>query len=227
MQLARTDSNETALEPKQTRASPATFMFHYQLSAASDGAVAACGLRLSGNILKSFETRCWFNPKLKHSENIWIFLVESMKLQAVQWLSIPSDELDLARLRALARKKPRTKAGQVRQAWPEIRDLLAAGHTLKDVCAWVNEIGIVIGYARLSDYVNQLRRAQPDPRDLPNAAATAAPASLPTTADAAITAKAEQTPSKHDPLANVRRSESNRPGFHYRAAVPADEKDLI
>ena len=68
-----------------------------------------------------------------------------------------NDELDLARLRALARKKPRTKAGQVRQAWPEIRELLAAGHTLKDVCAWLNEIGVEIGYARLSDYVNQLR----------------------------------------------------------------------
>jgi hypothetical protein len=138
----------------------------------------------------------------------------------------PSDELDLARLRALARKKPRTKAGQVRQAWPEIRELLAAGHTLKDVCAWVNEIGIEIGYARLSDYVNQLRRAQPDPRDLPSAAVTV-PTSLPTTADAVITAKTEQTLPKRDPLANVHRSESNRPGFHYRAAVPTDEKDLI
>src|SRR3954466_7711702 len=77
----------------------------------------------------------------------------------------PSDHLDLARLRALARKKPRTKAGQVRQAWPEIRDLLSAGHTLKDVCLWLNECGIEIGYARLSDYVNQLRRTKPAPMD--------------------------------------------------------------
>jgi hypothetical protein len=140
--------------------------------------------------------------------------------------STSPDELDLARLRALARKKPRTKAGQVRQAWPEIRALLAAGHTLKDVCAWVNEIGIEIGYARLSDYVNQLRRSQPDGRDLPGVSVTAPPAP-PLAPPVVNTAKTEQAPRKHDPLANVRRSEAKRPGFHYRAAVPADEKDLI
>jgi len=32
---------------------------------------------------------------------------------------------------------------------------------------------------------------------------------------------------KRDPWANVCRSEANRPGFHYRPAVPEDEKDLI
>ena len=37
-------------------------------------------------------------------------------------------QLDLNRLRARRGEKPRTKAGQVRQAWPEIRELIAAGH---------------------------------------------------------------------------------------------------
>ena len=138
-----------------------------------------------------------------------------------------SDELDLARLRALARKKPRTKAGQVRQAWPEIRELLRAGHTLKDVCAWVNEIGIEIGYARLSDYVNQLRRSQPDPQDSRSVPQTAPQAPPPTSPQAVETVRSEAMPTTHDPLANLRRSEANRPGFHYRPAVPADEKDLI
>jgi hypothetical protein len=32
---------------------------------------------------------------------------------------------------------------------------------------------------------------------------------------------------KRDPLANMRASEARRPGFHFRAATPADEKDLI
>ena len=140
---------------------------------------------------------------------------------------ITSDELDLARLRALARKKPRTKAGQVRQAWPEIRELLAAGHTLKDVCTWVNEIGIEIGYARLSDYVNQLRRSQPDPRSSRSVQQTAPPAPPPTKLQTVDTAKSGEVTAQHDPLANLRRSETNRPGFHYRAALPADEKDLI
>jgi hypothetical protein len=138
-----------------------------------------------------------------------------------------SDELDLARLRALARKKPRTKAGQVRQAWPEIRDLLAAGHTLKDVCTWVNEIGIEIGYARLSDYVNQLRRAQPDTRDSRSVRQTEMAATPPPTPQALNSTRTDELSAKHDPLANVRRSEAKRPGFQYRAAVPADEKDLI
>ena len=60
-----------------------------------------------------------------------------------------SEQLDLNRLRTRLRQKPRTKVGQVRQAWPDIRDLLAAGHTLKDIRVWLSEIGLEIGYARL------------------------------------------------------------------------------
>ncbi|SRR5712691_8186296 len=138
-----------------------------------------------------------------------------------------SDELDFAHLRALARKKPRTKAGQVRQAWPEIRELLAAGHTLKDICAWLNEIGIEIGYARLSDYVNQLRRAQTDGRDSRSVTQTAPEATPTATPQTVEAVRTDETPAKHDPLANLHRSEAKRPGFQYRAAEPADEKDLI
>ena len=68
-----------------------------------------------------------------------------------------SEYLDLSRLRARLRQRPRTKTSQVRQAWPDIRDLLAAGHSLKDVWTWLNEIGLEIGYARLSHCISQLR----------------------------------------------------------------------
>jgi hypothetical protein len=64
---------------------------------------------------------------------------------------------DYTRLRAHLLDKPRTKAGQVRQAWPEIKNLIAVGHSLKDICAWLNEIGLEIGYARLSHYIGQMR----------------------------------------------------------------------
>jgi len=67
-------------------------------------------------------------------------------------------QLDYTRLRAHVLDKPRTKAGQVRQAWPEIKSLVAAGHSLKDIWAWLNEIGLQIGYARLSHYVGQMRK---------------------------------------------------------------------
>jgi hypothetical protein len=80
---------------------------------------------------------------------------------------------DYTRLRAHLHDKPRTKAGQVRQAWPEIKELLAAGHSLKDVCAWLNEIGLEIGYARLSHYIGQMRE-----RDASQAPVNEAPARI-------------------------------------------------
>ena len=72
-------------------------------------------------------------------------------------MSNVSQHLDLSRLRTRAGEKPRTKVGQVRQAWPEIKVLLAAGHSLKDIWTWLNEIGLEIGYARLSNCISLLR----------------------------------------------------------------------
>lgn len=132
-----------------------------------------------------------------------------------------TDELDFAALRAQAQKKPRTKAGQIRQAWPEIRDLLATGHSLKDVWAWLKEIGIVVPYTRLSEYVNQMRRRDTD----------GAPAGISTrrsVSDGPPTEPSSKAPaSTRNPLENVQKSEAQRPGFNYRPALPADEKDLI
>jgi hypothetical protein len=72
-------------------------------------------------------------------------------------MSNATDHLDINRLRKRAGEKPRTKVGQVRQAWPEIKNLLSAGHSLKDIWAWLTEIGLDIGYARLSHCINELR----------------------------------------------------------------------
>lgn len=122
-----------------------------------------------------------------------------------------NDKLDLAKLRAHVRQKPRTKAGQVRQAWPDIKQLLDAGHSLKDICLWLNEIGLQIGYARLSDYVCQLRR-----RD----------AVLP--AEPKIVASSETTPEEETavhPLAHILDRENRRVGFDYNAEP--DPKKLI
>ena len=133
----------------------------------------------------------------------------------------PADELDLAALRAQAQKKPRTKAGQIRQAWPEIRDLLASGHSLKDVWAWLKDIGIVVPYTRLSEYVNQMRR-----RDADDVCATSVGTRR--AADAPAREPMPHAPAAdRNPLENVHRSEAERPGFNYRPALPADEKDLI
>jgi hypothetical protein len=120
------------------------------------------------------------------------------------------DKLDLAKLRAHAREKPRTKAGQVRQAWSDIKQLLDAGHSLKDVCQWLNEIGLQIGYARLSDYVCQLRRKE--------------------TVLARIDAPLHSNPTLTDetalhPLAHILEREKKHTGFDYNAEP--DPKKLI
>lgn len=109
------------------------------------------------------------------------------------------------------REKPRTKAGQVRQAWPDIKQLLDAGHSLKDVCQWLNEIGLQIGYARLSDYVSQLRRRE----------IVMAP---PTEVVVHSTPLVTEHAAPH-PLALILEREKKRAGFDYNSE--SDPKKLI
>ena len=143
------------------------------------------------------------------------------------------EQLDLDRLRARLRERPRTKAGQVRQAWPDIRDLLAVGHSLKDVWAWLNEIGLEIGYARLSDYIGQLRRrdetAQPEIRESKTKSSEAVGAAVTQATPTAVGRMAEPLAGSHgkkpDPLANLLERESKRPGFNYNEEP--DPKKLI
>jgi len=108
------------------------------------------------------------------------------------------------------REKPRTKAGQVRQAWPDIKQLLDAGHSLKDVCQWLNEIGLQIGYARLSDYVSQLRRRE---------TVMVAPGEVTVQSQPTLT---EETT---HPLAHILEREKKRVGFDYNSEP--DPKKLI
>jgi hypothetical protein len=137
-----------------------------------------------------------------------------------------SEHLDLTRLRTRLREKPRTKVGQVRQAWPDIRDLLAAGHSLKDIWAWLNEIGLEIGYARLSHYIGQLRRrdeaAQSQTQDLRRWMVSAAIESEGQTT--AQEQPLEDAPGSQarplrdltsDPLRNVREQRARKRGFEY------------
>lgn len=137
------------------------------------------------------------------------------------------ESLDLNRLRIRLREKPRTKAGQVRQAWPDIRNLIAAGHSLRDIWMWLNEIGIEIGYARLSHYIGQLRRreealVQTSQASKSESSERAAPgnAEMPS-----LAVTPEQGRTQSDPLANVMEREQKRPGFNYNS--DPDLKKLI
>jgi hypothetical protein len=141
-----------------------------------------------------------------------------------------SRELDLDRLRARLHEKPRTKAGQVRHAWPEIRALLEAGHSLKDIHVWLGEIGIEIGYARLSDYTAQLKRRDHAVADtgrvLGNGQSSAMGSGQAERSPPAIGGPESGQPErKDDPLAHVRDRERRQPGFQYNAEP--DPKKLI
>jgi hypothetical protein len=132
-------------------------------------------------------------------------------------------EIDFRRLRARVREKPRTKAGQVRQAWPEIKDLITAGHSLKDIWAWLNESGISIGYARLSHYIGQLRQNEKVSNGLGrggDVAANVQPSAV-VTAPLLTPSSDQNQPSEAgpnpDPLANVRVREDRRPGFNFNS----------
>ena len=128
---------------------------------------------------------------------------------------IAKNKLDLSRLRARLGEKPRTKAGQIRQAWPDIKALFDAGHSLRDIWTWLNEIGIEIGYARLSDYISQLRR-----RDQ-----AAAPAESSAVVPENVSPDSEPVPAPNDPLANIRERQSRTSGFQYNSEP--DVKKLI
>jgi hypothetical protein len=143
----------------------------------------------------------------------------------------PNDRLDLDRLRVRLREKPRTKAGQVRQAWPEIKALFEAGHSLKDIWLWLNEIGIEIGYARLSHYTGQLKRRDrvvAEPQRVAEADANPDNKSAVDTQSIAGTTVPSELPGAEpqcDPLVNVREREHHPPGFQYNAEP--DPKKLI
>jgi hypothetical protein len=129
---------------------------------------------------------------------------------------------DLERLRARLQEKPRTKAGQVRQAWPYIRELIAAGHTRKDIRTWLSEVGIEVGYKRLCNYIGRLSRSEQ--QALP---AATQPTTTKHQERASRRPRSEPAPDepRRDPLANAREREHNRPGFHYNPEP--DPKKLI
>jgi len=132
-----------------------------------------------------------------------------------------SHYLDLDRLRQRVGERPRTKVAQVRQAWPDIKQLQAAGHSLKDIWTWLDESGLEIGYANLSHCLRQLRRrdlaAQSHRQDLPGG-----PTLAPTDSDGEEQPHQRQPGGQSqgsrltaDPLRNLRVQRSRKKTFEY------------
>jgi hypothetical protein len=134
-------------------------------------------------------------------------------------------KLDVQHFRLLAQTKPRTKAGQLRQVWPEIKAALGAGHRFKDIRQWLSEIGVEIGYARLSDYVGQLKR-----REAGLVAATAIPAAgeVAVVQDKpSVSHRRARSNMESDPLSNLQEHERRPALFAFNPRTGCQKTDLI
>ncbi|MGD1092495.1 MAG: hypothetical protein ABSB35_10965 [Bryobacteraceae bacterium] len=127
----------------------------------------------------------------------------------------------LVSLRGLSAEKPTTKMGQIRWAWREIQEALAAGHTLQRVHQRLNDAGIEIGYRTLSMYIGRLKREHQSRRAYSAAAAgQAGKAVLKGPAAGQAPGKLLATvPVSGDPFANIRRERERKrsAGFEYDA----------
>ena len=105
--------------------------------------------------------------------------------------------------------------------------------SLKDVWTWLNEIGIEIGYARLSHHVGQLRRREEAAKSLAVGQQSLGDGTGHPGPDLASHALTDvfaaqlpaHMPGQSDPLANSIERERRRPGFDYNSEP--DIKKLI
>ena len=133
-----------------------------------------------------------------------------------------------SRLAALGEKKPRTKAAQIRALWPDIKAVLAKGHSLKTVCDCLEADGIAISIQTLGSYITRIRR-----KSLRGEFAASVPSQdfggrpeKKQNIDRAPATVEQAADKSTDPLANVRAKLGKRAGFDYRPEL-ADPKELI
>jgi len=108
-------------------------------------------------------------------------------------------------LEKLAEEPPTTKTALLHSLLPQIQLALRSGKTLKQVWQRLSEDGLDIS---CETFCRLIRRARAKPR--PSAALSGKSVEVP----AASTETTESSVAR-DPLANLRRLEENRPGFHW------------
>jgi len=115
-----------------------------------------------------------------------------------------------ARLKRRGERRPETTAGQIRALWPAIQSAIANGQTQRQICDWLNEEGVRITHNALRVYLSRIRKERRKERS--DEAFVTMTAQLRTITD---NATPELVNKPHDPLANLRERQQNRPGFHY------------
>ena len=112
----------------------------------------------------------------------------------------------------LRRQEPTCKTVLVKQVLPDIEKAIAAGFTLKAIWERCRQAGFETCYKDFCTYVNRARR------DTRRSAATSG---RKTDSSVSVNVNRVESPD-FDPLANIRRREANRPGFHWRGTQDLD-----
>ncbi len=115
-------------------------------------------------------------------------------------------------LEKLAAEPPTTKTALICSFLPEIELALASGKTRKQVWRRLTDEGLDVSYKTFHTII---RRARKKPRTT-----AAGGRKTPTRSNAGD--QALVCDPLHDPLANLRRVEASRPGFHFRGTENLD-----
>jgi hypothetical protein len=110
----------------------------------------------------------------------------------------------------LASTSPRRKAALIRSLLPGIEAALQSGQSLKDIWEVLGNDGLQMSYRVFHITVSRARKARK-----PTAASNWGKQDKPYESRGMQEAKVD-TVGERDPLANLRRLEEDRPGFHWR-----------
>jgi hypothetical protein len=110
----------------------------------------------------------------------------------------------------LASTSPRRKAALIRSLLPGIEAALQSGQSLKDIWEVLGNDGLQMSYRVFHITVSRARKARK-----PTAASNWGKQDKPSESRGMQEAKVD-TVGERDPLANLRRLEEDRPGFHWR-----------
>jgi hypothetical protein len=135
------------------------------------------------------------------------------------------------RLAERRRKKPETKAGQIRALWPEISAAIEDGQSMKSIRLWLEEeAGVILTGATFRSYVRRCRGKEAarrngerltDTDQIPRSRAPKPAYPFPRAAPPARTASrttpaaTDRSDRKHDPMAAARKA-LNRSRFDIR-----------
>ena len=117
---------------------------------------------------------------------------------------------------AMKGEAPDTKTGFVRHVLPEIEEALKSGHRIKAIWRRLHDGGFNASYADFCTYLRRVRSQRGRKAGVTERAKESSKTSPATRVDS-------ESVGKHDPFANLRRVEAERPVFKYRGTQDLEE----